>query len=483
MTFPARPGVDTGRFAVAGAAVLAGAAVAGLAATGLDPLLLIAAAAALAGAALMVLDERWAVASLAGFVVLHIPKVATDYHGAPSLFAPLAGAILLGIAARWLLTGVRPPQVAAIAVVVAAYVLVAAGSLLFADMPVDLGDTTALVKDAAVAVLAGLLVSRASTLRVAIWAMVGSGAFLAAVSVVQFLTGSFDSAFAGFGQSSIENIVGTYDDVRISGPIGDPNFYGQLLVSVLPLALNRMWAEPTLRLRLVGAGAAALIAAATVFTFSRGAAVALGAVAIIMLVIHRPSLRSVAAVAVCGVLAIPILPQGYLDRLLTLGEVGTVEGSTDASIRGRTAELTAGWLMFGDRPLTGVGFGLYEDHYQEYVAGLGIELRSEAREAHSFVLEVAAETGLLGLAAMGAVVGGAVLGLRRARRRSQADGREDLAQISAALLASITGFLITSLFLHHDFSRIFWLLMGLSYAVAWLATREPATAAVEEAAR
>ena len=45
-------------------------------------------------------------------------------------------------------------------------------------------------------------------------------------------------------------------------------------------------------------------------------------------------------------------------------------------------------MMFTDRPLTGVGLGQYDENYQDYVAGLGIELRSEAREAHSMYLEV-----------------------------------------------------------------------------------------------
>jgi O-antigen ligase len=274
--------------------------------------------------------------------------------------------------------------------------------------------------------------------------------------------------------------VGTFDDVRISGPIGDPNFYGQLLLVVLPLALDRMWGERTLRLRIAGGGAAALIAAATVFTFSRGAALALGAVLLMMAIIHRPSLRSIAVLAVAAVMAIPVLPPGYLDRLLTLGDVGTVEGSTDASIRGRTAELKAGWIMFVDHPLNGVGFGLYEEHYQDYVAGLGIELRSEPRQAHSFVLEVAAETGLPGLAAMGAIIGGALMALRRARRRFRDAAMVEQSHIAGALAASIGGYLITGLFLHHDFPRIFWLLMGISYAVGELANRVSAEEATAE---
>jgi len=438
-----------------------------------QPMLIVIGVAGLAGVALMVLDERWAIGALAVFVVLHLPEVATDFHGAPSLFQPLIGAILLGVAARWAMTGDRPAGSIAALLLVGAYVFVAISSLLFADLPANLTDESlVLVKDAGIALVAGLIVSRATSLRVVVWAMVLSGAFLATISVFQFATGAYSTSFAGFGQSSVEQIVGTFDDIRVSGPVGDPNFYGQLLVAILPLALDRMWGERTLRLRVIGAGAAAVIAAATVLTFSRGAAVALGAVVLMMAIVYRPSIRSIAGVALVGLLAIPFLPPGYVDRLTTLADVGSVEGATDASIRGRTAEVTAGWLMFTSHPLTGVGYGLYPANYQEYVAGLGIELRSEARNAHSLYLEVAAETGLPGILAMGALILGAMAALARGRRRFEEIGLEEHARIARALTASMVGFLITALFLHLDFARLFWLLIGLSFAVPVIAERE-----------
>lgn len=443
-----------------------------------DPALIVIGISGLLGAVLVVMDADWALGALAVFVVLHLAEVASDFHGAPSLFLPLTGAILLGVAVRWALTGERPASAARALLLVGTYVLVAIGSLLFSiEAASAAGTATALGKDAIVAVLVGLLLGKASSLRVVVWSMVGAGGFLAAISVFQFVTGSFGSSFAGFGLSSVENIVGTYDDIRISGPLGDPNFYGQLLIVVLPLALDRMWSEKALHLRVMGAAAAALVAAATVFTFSRGAAFAMVAVLAMMAFVYRPSIRSIAAVAFVAAMAIPFMPPGYVDRLTTVTDVGTVEGSTDASIRGRTAEITAGWLMFTDRPLTGVGYGLYDEHYQEYVSGLGIEMRSEARDAHSLYLEVAAETGIPGIAAMGAVIIGAFLALQRGRRRFDELGLAEHARIARALTASLVGFLITGLFLHLDFARLFWLLIGLALAVPTIAAREAAAGA------
>ena len=211
--------------------------------------------------------------------------------------------------------------------------------------------------------------------------MVAGGALLAALTAFQFLTGSFGTSFLGFGQAAVQNIVGGVDDVRISGPIGDPNFYAQLLVMLTPLALDRAFAEPRRSRRLAAWGAAALMAASIVFTFSRGGILALGVVVLLMLLRRPARWRALAALALAAALAVPFLPSGYLDRLTALGQVGTVESNTDVSIRGRTAEAGAGWGMFMDHPLTGVGLGNYAGHYQEYARSLGIEVKRRGSRA------------------------------------------------------------------------------------------------------
>ncbi|MCU0281810.1 MAG: O-antigen ligase family protein [Acidimicrobiia bacterium] len=463
------------------AALIAGTG-AGFAAVALpQPLLAVAGAVGLLVAVLMVADAGWAVGTMAAFAVLNLANVATDFHGAPSVFQPLLALVALGIAVRWATRGERPVGGGRAAVFVGLYAAVALASLLAAsDFAAGRFEAENLLKDGALAVVAGLLLRRTAMLRRVVWVMVTCGALLAAITAFQFLTGSFGTSFLGFGQTAVQNIVGGVDDVRISGPIGDPNFYAQLLVMLTPLALDRAFAEARRSRRLAAWGAAALMAASIVFTFSRGGILALGVVVLLMLLRRPARWRALAALVLAAALAVPFLPPGYMDRLTALGQVGTVESNTDVSIRGRTAEAGAGWAMFMDHPLTGVGVGNYSGYYQEYARSLGIEVKRVDREPHSLFLEVAAETGLPGLAAFGAMLGGAFWALGTARRRWRAAARAAEADLAYALGAALVGWLATSVFLHLDFARPFWLLLGLAFALPHLAEGDAGPAPQEE---
>ncbi len=464
------------------AAALAAGAVAGLGALALpQPALVIGAAVAVVLTVLVVADPDWALGAVAAFAVLNLANVATDFHGAPSLFTPLLALIALGIVFRWMARGERPAGGGRAAVFVAIYGTVALASLLVAaDFGTGTLEAGNLFKDAALAILAGLLLRRTASLRRVVWVMVAAGALLATLTTFQFLTGAFGTTFLGFGQSAVQNIVGGVDDVRISGPIGDPNFFAQLLVLLIPLALDRAFAEPRGSRRLAAWYAAAVMAASVVFTFSRGGILAMGVVVLLMLLRRPAHWRALAALALAAALAVPFLPSGYLDRLTTLGQVGTVESTTDVSIRGRTAEAGAAWAMFMDRPLTGVGLGNFSGHYQEYARGLGIEVKRVDRQPHNLFLEVAAETGIPGLFAFGTLIGGALFATAAARRRWRAAGREAEAGLAYAVGAALVGWLATSAFLHLDFARPWWLLMGLAFALPRLAAGD---AAAEGAAR
>ncbi|HSR15942.1 MAG TPA: O-antigen ligase family protein, partial [Gemmatimonadales bacterium] len=454
------------------AAALAGGVAGAAAFLSPEPGLLVLGAIALAGCALVVLDADWALYTIAAFAVLRLADIATDFHGAPSLFQPLLAVAVVGIAARWAATGERPSGAGRAAVLMAVWLLIGLASLIVASAPGDgLTEAQVLAKDMTVAVVAGMLLQRTAALRGVVWVFIGGGTLIAGISVFQFLTNGFSNNFLGFGQSAVMNIVGLTDDVRISGPIGDANFYGQLLVMIIPLAVDRMMTEQKRLLKVAAGGAAALTTAAAVFTFSRGAALALVVVAVIMLVLHPPKLWAVAAIAGVIAVTIPLLPPGYVERMTTLAQIGTVEGGTDASIRGRTSEIMAGMFMFLDHPLTGVGLGNYEDRYLEYASDLGLERRREEREPHSLYTEVAAETGIPGVVAFGAIILSAFAALRRARVRFREQGDDDTANLTRALALSLVGYLITSLFLHMAFARFAWLVLGISLAAPALAER------------
>ena len=87
------------------------------------------------------------------------------------------------------------------------------------------------------------------------------------------------------------------------------------------------------------------------------------------------------------------------------------------------------------------------------------------RTAHNLYLEIASETGLVGLALFAAALGACYAALRRARQRYERVGDASLAAIARGLQVALTGYLVTALFLHGQFPRHLWLLLGLALAV------------------
>src|SRR4030066_415914 len=110
------------------------------------------------------------------------------------------------------------------------------------------------------------MASRLTLWRV-VWTLMLIGAFLGTISVYQVFTSSYGSEFGGFGRIKLAQIVGYIREPRIAGPLSDPNFYAQILVVLVPLALYRVWDESSLRLKAIAAYAFAVTMLALVFTY------------------------------------------------------------------------------------------------------------------------------------------------------------------------------------------------------------------------
>jgi O-antigen ligase len=463
------------------------AAAAGLAAVSavLPIEVVLAGAIALAGAAAVVLSPQAGLAAVAVFTVLRIPEVATEFHGAPSLFLPLLVLITLGLLVARTDADRRPRGGVSAAMLVAAFLAVAALSLFAApDASGVVGTLRGITEDGSVAVLVGLLLVGTASLRRLVWAMVLAGGAVGFLAVIQFALGEFGTSFGGFAQWAVQTIVGTTDDIRISGPVGDPNFFAQWLVMLVPLAVDRFTDEPSGRLRLLGAASALAMTAAIVLTFSRGGVLGLGMVGILLLARSPRRLRTAALLAAAVAALVVLAPAQYFERLGALSGVGGVEAGIDPSVRARTAEMTAAIRMFSADPLTGVGYGAFADHYPATVRDLGIDLRATPRQAHNLFLQFAAEMGLAGLLLLAGIGLAVASALRRGRRhfRHISDLRGD--GIGYALAVGLTGYLVTSLFLHLDFARLPWLMVGAALALPRVArieddSRETATRGVE----
>ncbi len=471
MTTALRRGRDTDTALVVGVGVVA--LVGTIAAVLVNPVIAVAGLVAIVGAVAIVEHPGFGALAIAAFAILRLSDVATDFHGAPSTFTPLLALILVALLARSIRTGERPVGGGRALVAIVALATVALLSLLSTPgVEAGFNGLIDLIKDGAVAVAIGLLLRSPNTLRQIVWVLLGGGIFLSALSILQFLTDAYGSSFGGFAQSELQHVVGTTDEVRISGPIGDPNFYAQWLVMLVPLAIDRFHDEVSFPLRWIAAGAATMSAAVIVITFSRGALLALVVVVGMMMLRQPPKLSTVVAVAAVGVLSLPFLPPGYVDRMVALSDIGGTDIGTDPSLRAREVEIAVAAQMFMDDPLTGIGYANYASSYQSYARTLGMERVAKPRAAHNLYLETAAETGIPGVVVLGGVIIAVSASLAEGRKRFRSTGNHRADGIGYAIGVALVGYLVTSVFLHLAFARPVFLLIGIALTFPALASTE-----------
>jgi hypothetical protein len=96
--------------------------------------------------------------------------------------------------------------------------------------------------------------------------MLAAGIFMGTLSTFQYLTDTFTNNYGGFAQVLYAGIVGQAESYRIAGSVGDPNFFGQVLVMLVPLGFDRMLNERSLVLRLLGLWGVMVCLLAMLFT-------------------------------------------------------------------------------------------------------------------------------------------------------------------------------------------------------------------------
>jgi putative inorganic carbon (HCO3(-)) transporter len=358
------------------------------------------------------------------------------------------------------------------------YLAVAAASITWAA---DGGRATAallrLAKDLGLFLVLAAALARGRTLTRAGWVIVAVGIMVTAGTTYQRFSGRYDHELWGFARVQFAHLWGEVNGYRVTGTLSDPNFFAQSLFPVVGIAFGLLWTQRRPALIAFAGWAAVAALGGIALTYSRGAVVALAVVMPLLVVAFRPLRRSAAMVALVAALALPFLTDAYTRRLLSFGKFAPSrqqEVVREPGFKGRTSEMMAAMQMFRDHPLGGVGLGNYEAYYRRYAAAIGIDKRTEDRQAHSLPLEIAAETGIIGVAAF------SLLLLSIARRIYQA--RVTLAADSGAPLATgiaigLAGYLTTSLFLHDGYQRQLWVIAAMAYASPGLARRAAAAPA------
>lgn len=454
----------------------------------LTPMHAAALSAALLAAVIVLRRPVLGLVALVGLVYLHLSDVLIRHHDLPSLLQLLAIPLLFVALLEWrkdVLRGLAPWS---LAVALAAYVLVLLVSSAVAEDP-GLADlrTAAAAKGFVLYTLVLLLATSPGRVRAGAWTLVGGCLLLAGIGLFQIATGSSGNDVGGLALVEHAQVYGNVLEPRLAGPLGDPNFFAQILVIAVPVALLLAWKERNRWLRLLALGTAAIAAGAIIHTYSRGGALALGVVVIGCLATARLSRRHLLAFGATVLLGGVVLLSGDFGRRLgTLRQIlpgqERVE-KLDTSFQNRILQARVAWRVFLDHPVLGVGAGNYTEHYVEYADEVGsaapeYDKAGGAHYPHNLYLELASETGFAGLIAFGAVVLLFVGHLRRAGAAYRDDGDELNATLASALLIALVGYLVSSLFLHGHYQRYLWLLLGLSAA---LVREAPGTAPVGEA--
>lgn len=448
-------------------------------------------AAALAGAALgasFFFDRRVAVICLVALVFLNLSEVLVRFHGMPSLlqflFLPLAFAAIAWTEPRRARARLANP----VTVLLVGYTLLLISSSTWAH-DAQLADEAWLdnLKATGIYVLLVALLTSVALLRLAAWTVVLSASVPAALGTYQVIAGDFASEFGGLARIKDAQIYADVFEPRIAGPLGDPNFFAQILLLALPLGVMLAKNTRSPAKRLLAWGASSLIVAATVLTYSRGAALAFVLVALLLLLALDVDRRALAAGAIgLALLGAAFLPADFTRRLATIEQL--LPGSTevlepDSSFAKRRLVTTVAWMMFVDHPAVGVGAGNYAAHFDDYADEMDSASRQyqdpgeDVRQyAHNLALEIGAETGVAGLVLFAAIVAACCVALLQGRALLRAAGDHATADLATALLIGLAAYMTCGLFLHLAFPRQLWMAFGFAAALQWTA-RECAAAA------
>jgi O-antigen ligase len=262
------------------------------------------------------------------------------------------------------------------------------------------------------------------------------------------------------------------------GLFGNPNDMALNMIAFLPLAVMLALGQTKRVLRLVAFVGIPAITAAVIFSKSRGGTV--GLIAMLLVLVYQVGrLRPVVAALViaASLAALPLLPSSFTSRM---SSIFNADEDPTGSREARKTLLREGYQAFLDHPAVGLGAGQFMNYRTD-------ERQAPWRETHNAVLQVAAELGVGGLIVFVIVISSGFVAavrtgkaLRRARQKRRKERaseallarREPLELYAAALIASLTGWLVAAMFASVAYYWTLYLVLALATALRDIAQRE-----------
>jgi O-antigen ligase len=422
-------GMSRAWFAVLLAAVVAGAALAGVAAVTQPPLLVLGAA---AGIVLLVVSLRWPLAPLYVFVAL-VPIEDMLLVGGVATASRVVGALF---AVVYVLARRRTLTLGALPLAAWAYLGYAVVSAVWSVDPAVAADRlTTLLQMAAIGFLvADVIIHDPTRIRPMMWLYTASATATALVGIGSYL---------GRGESV---------DVRIAALAGqNPAQFASLLLPVFIFGLHELLNRRHVVLSTVVAGISAL---AIVLSGTRSVWVAAIGAVLLVLVPQLGLKRATMTVGLIALLCVGLLQApGVAELVVERSQTAIATGGA-----GRTEIWTIGYTIFQSSPLIGVGYGNFNSAFtNEAMAAAGVVYSDVNSSPHSLLVSTAAELGVVGMLLLAAFLIPLVV------RRGWGP---DALLVQAILAALIFDALFIDIF---GYRKQVWIIIGFACGLAYLA--------------
>ncbi len=276
---------------------------------------------------------------------------------------------------------------------------------------------------------------------------------------------------AGLANSYVvlSGLINRTYDVATTPPVviySTANAVALYVVPITALAISLALYGSSLEERWAGAAFVAIGTIVAALSFSRGGYLALAAVVMGAVLLHRRRLLMV-GLALAGLVGLFLIPP-IRHRILI--ETQDVYGNT---IQSRLDLWTAAVKLIQHRPLFGAGLSGFQQMSAPYYTHF--HTLADFIDPHNIVLNFWVETGLLGLIAFAWIM---FVGFRvswRGWRNASAEWRPYHLGVLLALVAVVVHGLVDVPYFKNDLSLLFWTLIGITWAGRqWAASNEPA---------
>jgi len=404
-------------------------------------------------------------------------QVLRIHHGLPSPAQPLLVLLLVVIIVRMILYSERPLGWKRIAPIFIALTVSLMISVINAkDFDLAVNDFINIMTNIVVVIIMVYFIRTPASFRRIVWTLLAAGIFMGTISVFQNFTNTFGNLYGGFGGWELDFSSGSGRH-RLTGPFANPNAYAQVMIVIVPLALDRLWHERDKFLRILAGWAVIVSVLSIALTYSRNGFLTLVFTLGFLVMMTRPSVAPLIITVALGIGLLNFLPASYLDRIGSLLQFSSVssEQISDGSFRGRVSENTAAWMMFRDNPIFGIGLNNFPVYYQDYSRQIGLDVRRETREPASFYLELLSEGGLVGTSLFLYMVIWVFKGLIRAKTQLESLRMFQEMHIVTALIVGLGGYMFFYISKNSAYSNVFWVLIGLALSITQVVAMSPST--------